>query len=150
MTPVSRYRCTQPEHFRKQPYIRTHGEDVSTVKVLSTLGGLYYRSSEGNDPGVILMFWWPCGFYYEAFHVTAYFARCSHLISVLFITVITSLGDDRIGLYGPGRAKTCLMSYANNEGADQPEHPRCLISAFVVRSVDSIISVSSRSEFSRF
>ena len=35
--------------------------------------------------------------------------------------------------------------YANNKGADQPVHPRSLISAFVVRSLDSIISLVSRS-----
>ena len=33
---------------------------------------------------------------------------------------------------GPGHAKMCLMSYANNKGADQPAHPHSLISAFVV------------------
>ena len=32
----------------------------------------------------------------------------------------------------------CLMSYANNKGADQPAHSRSLISAFVVRCLDSI------------
>ena len=35
----------------------------------------------------------------------------------------------------------CLMSYVNNKGAYQPEHPRSLISAFVVRCLDSIISL---------
>ena len=39
----------------------------------------------------------------------------------------------------PGHEKMCLMSYANNKGADQPAHPRSLISAFVVRCLDSII-----------
>ena len=29
-----------------------------------------------------------------------------------------------------GHEKMCLMSYANNKGADQPAHPRSLISAF--------------------
>ena len=33
-------------------------------------------------------------------------------------------------LYGPRREKTCLRGYANNKGADQPAHPRSLISAF--------------------
>ena len=42
----------------------------------------------------------------------------------------------------------CLMSYANNKGADQPAHPRSLISAFVVRCLDSIISLDSISEIS--
>ena len=40
------------------------------------------------------------------------------------------------------------MSYANNKGADQPAHPRNLISAFVVRSLDSI-SLDSIAEISR-
>ena len=30
-----------------------------------------------------------------------------------------------------------LLSYVNNKGADQPAHPRSLISAFVVRCLDS-------------
>ena len=30
------------------------------------------------------------------------------------------------------------MPYANNKGADQPAHPRSLISAFVVRCLVSI------------
>ena len=37
--------------------------------------------------------------------------------------------------------KMCLMSYANNKGADQPAHPRSLITAFVVRCLDNIISL---------
>ena len=42
--------------------------------------------------------------------------------------------------FEPGHAKMCLMPYANNKGVDQPAHLHILISAFVVRSVDSIIS----------
>ena len=49
----------------------------------------------------------------------------------------------------PGHEKMCLMSYANNKGADQPVHPRSLISAFVVRCLDSIISLDSIAEISR-
>ena len=33
-----------------------------------------------------------------------------------------------------------FMPYANNKGADQPGHPRSLISAFAVRCLNSIIS----------
>ena len=40
-----------------------------------------------------------------------------------------------------------FMPYANNNGADQPAHPRSLISTFVVRCIDSIPLVS-RSEIS--
>ena len=52
-------------------------------------------------------------------------------------------------MYEPGHEKTCIMSYANNKGADQPAHPRSLISAFVVHCLDSIISLDSISEISR-
>ena len=31
--------------------------------------------------------------------------------------------------------------YANNKGADQPAHPRSLISVFVIHCLDSIIHV---------
>ena len=40
------------------------------------------------------------------------------------------------------------MPYANNKGADQPAHLRCLISAFVVRVLDIIIPLVSISEIS--
>ena len=48
----------------------------------------------------------------------------------------------------PGHGKTCLMSYANNKGADQPAHPRSLISAFVVRCLDNVMSVVSVTKIS--
>ena len=43
----------------------------------------------------------------------------------------------------------CLMSYANNNDADQPAHPRSLISAFIIRCLDSIISLDNIAEISR-
>ena len=48
----------------------------------------------------------------------------------------------------PGHEIMCLMSYANNKGADQPAHPRSLISAFIVHCLDSILSLDSISEIS--
>ena len=51
--------------------------------------------------------------------------------------------------FEPRHKKMCLMSYANNKGAYQPVHPRNLISAFVVRCLDSIISLHSVAEISR-
>ena len=42
----------------------------------------------------------------------------------------------------------CLMSYAKNKGADQTAHPRCLISTFVVRSLDSVMSLVSVAKIS--
>ena len=41
-----------------------------------------------------------------------------------------------------------FMPYANNKGADQPAHLRSLISTFVVRCLDSMISLVSISEIS--
>ena len=63
----------------------------------------------------------------------------SKIIYNLQINVIT----------GPGDSEMCLMPYANNKGADQPAHPRCLISTFVVRCLDSIMPLVSISEISR-
>ena len=42
-----------------------------------------------------------------------------------------------------------VMPYANNKGADQPAHSRSLISAFVVRILDSIIPLVSICKLSR-
>ena len=42
------------------------------------------------------------------------------------------------------------MPYANNKSADQPAHPRSLISTFVVRCLDSIICILALSAVSRF
>ena len=51
---------------------------------------------------------------------------------------------------GPRREKTCLRGFANNKGADQPAHPRSLISAFVVRILESIIRKLATGEISIF
>ena len=52
--------------------------------------------------------------------------------------------------YGPRREKTSLRGFANNTGADQPGHPRRLISAFVISLSRSIISRLAMSEISIF
>ena len=39
-----------------------------------------------------------------------------------------------------------FMEYANNKGADQPAHTRSLISAFVIRCLDSMIPLVSISK----
>ena len=38
------------------------------------------------------------------------------------------------------------MPYANNKGADQSVHSRSLISAFVIRYLDSIIAILAKSK----
>ena len=42
-----------------------------------------------------------------------------------------------------------VLPYANNKGADQPAHPRSLISAFVIRYLDNIIPILAKSKLSR-
>ena len=61
------------------------------------------------------------------------------------VETMESLGH-RI-LYGPRREKTCLRGFANNKGADQPAHPRRLISAFVILFLESIISKVFQAKF---
>ena len=69
--------------------------------------------------------------------------------SPALVSVITSILMTVKYTNEPGHEKMCLMSYANNKGADQPAHPRSLISVFIVRCLDSIISLDSISEISR-
>ena len=51
---------------------------------------------------------------------------------------------------GPRRERTCLRRCTNNKGADHPAHPRSLISSFIIRSSESIISMLTTSKFSIF
>ena len=53
-------------------------------------------------------------------------------------------------IFGPQREKTCLRGFVNNTGADQPAHPRSLISAFVIRFSESIICKLATDEISIF
>ena len=53
-------------------------------------------------------------------------------------------------IIGPRREKTSLLGLANNKGAEQPAHPRRLISAYVIRFLESIISKLAMSEISIF
>ena len=50
----------------------------------------------------------------------------------------------------PRCEKTCLRGVANNTGANHPAHSRSLISAFVIRVLDSTISKLATSEISFF
>ena len=51
-----------------------------------------------------------------------------------------------IEIFEPRREKTCLRGFANNKGADKPVHPRSLICAFVIRFLESTISMLATSE----
>ena len=49
----------------------------------------------------------------------------------------------------PRPEKSCFWPNANNKGADQPAHPRSLISTFVVHYLDSIIAILAKSKILR-
>ena len=51
---------------------------------------------------------------------------------------------------GPRREKPCLRGFANTTGADQPAHPRSLISDFVIRFVESVICKLATGEILNF
>ena len=46
--------------------------------------------------------------------------------------------------------KPVFGGFSNNTGADQPAHPRSLISAFVIRYLESIICKLATGEISTF
>ena len=50
----------------------------------------------------------------------------------------------------PRREKTCLREFANNTGADQPAHPRSVISDFIIFILESIICKLATGEISIF
>ena len=52
--------------------------------------------------------------------------------------------------YGPRRDKTCLRGFAKNTGTDQPAHLHRLISAFVIRFLESTICKLGTGEISIF
>ena len=62
---------------------------------------------------------------------------------------VISCNAKELHVHELGHKKMCLISNANNKGADQPAHPRSLISAFVVRCLDIIISLDSTAEIPR-
>ena len=68
--------------------------------------------------------------------------------------MVTAFGVATVCISGQTRCnvistKNMFMPYANNKGADQPAHPGSLISAFVVRCLDSIIPLLAIAEISR-
>ena len=58
-------------------------------------------------------------------------------------------GAMNYAIIGP-RPENLFSGFATNKGTDQPAHPRSLISAFVIRLLESIISRPATSEISIF
>ena len=110
----------------------------ATAKTLIRLGGClgWSESSLGAQP-----FGWFC-------HVALHISRMRWLITNGLVWDLAGTRLEwrekqcistrehlrcNIKIFGPGYAKMCLMPYTNNKGADQPAHPRSLISTFVFR-----------------
>ena len=53
---------------------------------------------------------------------------------------------DIFKIYSRYSEKTCLWGFANSKGTGHHAHPRSLISTFVIRFLESIISKLARSE----
>ena len=84
------------------------------------------------------------GTYYEHSH-ECFFSVHICMPNILYLNIFMSLLS-----YGPGHVKMCLMPYANNKGADQPAHPRSLISTIFVPCLDSMIWLLAITKVSRF
>ena len=65
-------------------------------------------------------------------------------------TTLQSKNQKRSPTYGLRREKPLFLSsgFANRKGADQPAHTRNLVSAFVIRLFESIVSKLATIEFS--
>ena len=87
-------------------------------------------------------------------HITAlpFLILTKHLAPIIVSFDNFESGSNRTSslLFGPRREKTCLRGFANNTGADQPAHPRILISAFVIRVILSTISKLAPSKIALF
>ena len=102
----------------------------------------FFAGRTGHFVGVVMLWLGVWGLHHNFLHTCQKFL-CDCLMLGLLAGVCEML-------FGPGHAKTCLMPYANNKGADQPAHPRSLISTFIVCFLDSMICILAISKVARF
>ena len=80
--------------------------------------------------------------------------KCDPSVNLIRLIIqektVTKIFNKTLVSHVTGHEQMCLMPYANNKGADQPAHPRSLISAFVIRCQDRTIPLVSISKISRF
>ena len=69
-------------------------------------------------------------------------------LQILFVGFKTCQNVTLVYHFEPRHEKKMFLPYANNKGADQTAHPCSLISTFVFRCLDSIISLVSIFEMS--
>ena len=87
---------------------------------------------------------------YDATDFNAYTTRYYQLPHLNQDTVWESEKTRKNITIGPQRGKTCLRGFTNNTDADQPAHPRSLISAFVIPfwKVSYVILLQMKFQFS--
>ena len=60
-------------------------------------------------------------------------------VSLILTSLVKNIAISASHIIGPRSEKTSLRGFANNTGADQPSHPRSLITAFYFRFLESTI-----------
>ena len=125
-------------------YIQKSKHLVFTVVPYQDLRGLFLLQT--------LSFFLFCFFYNKCFAVYFSNLKIKCLLRVFVKSQVSSLLQNPVILPSDEPAlqfltetiwakswENLFLPYANNKGADQPAHPRSLISAFVVHCLDSII-----------
>ena len=129
---------------------------------------MYYNMCRGlyqNHFGLSRPLYYSRGLYqnllvFRGLPTTVYYSRSLYQNYFIFRGLLLELQQGSLSkpfgllrptsVYGPRREKTCLWRFADNKGADQPEYMRSLISPFVIRFLESIVSKISTSEISIF
>ena len=112
------------------------------------------------DSGLLVVFfthWFPCFRFWPLGRCHTYNSFINHHLPTPLpppspnISLLLSFVDlQRAWWIGPRREKTYLRGFANNTGADQPAHPRSLISVFVIRVLERTILKLAASQISFF
>ena len=78
-----------------------------------------------------------------------WYAKINRILPVIMKCIPKMLGANYASYNWATSRENLFYPYANNKGAEQPAHPRSLISTFVIRYSDSMIPILAKSEISR-
>ena len=122
---------------------------VSKPKLTIILGKIYYAKKKKKKKKIVNI--QPYGPSRPMSFVTLFIFNWNIIFRSSILSILCLLGYEHLNSVLNKWAtswENLLLPYANNKGADQPVHPRSLISAFVVRCLDSIIPPVCISEIS--
>ena len=71
-------------------------------------------------------------------------------VSLILTLLVKNIAISASHIIGPRSEKTSLWGFANDTAADQPAHPRSLITAFVFRFLESTICKLDTGDISIF